>query len=193
MESNIKKDIGAKTILYPTPVLIVATYDSEGKANAMNAAWGGICCSDPPCVTVSLRKPRHTYSSLMERRACTINIPGKEYAKEADYFGIASGKDVDKFAVTGLTPVKSDFVDAPYINEFPINLECKIVHIVDLGVHTMFVGEVVNVKIDKAIVDNEAKPMIEQVMPLLFAPGSSNYYTVGEEIGKAFSIGKSFL
>ena len=69
---NIKSDIGAKTILYPTPVLIAATYDSEGKVNAMNAAWGGICCSDPPCITVSLRKMRHSYSSLMEHRACKI-------------------------------------------------------------------------------------------------------------------------
>jgi len=186
----MKKDIGAKTILFPTPVLVVATYDSKGKPNAMTAAWGGICCSDPPCVTVSLRKATYTYDSLMEKRVYTINIPGKEYAKEADYFGFASGRDEDKFAVTGLTPVRSGFVDAPYINEFSINLECKIVHVADLGLHTQFVGEVVNAKIDSALAGNDQQPMIEQVMPLLFAPSSGNYYTVGEEIGKAFSIGK---
>ena len=114
-EKKMKKDLGAKTILLPTPVLIVATYDSIGKANAMNAAWGGICCSKPPCVTVSLRKETYTYNSLMEKKAYTINIPGKNHASEADYFGIASGRTEDKFAVTRLTPVKSDFVDAPYI------------------------------------------------------------------------------
>jgi flavin reductase (DIM6/NTAB) family NADH-FMN oxidoreductase RutF len=129
----------------------------------------------------------------MERKAFTVNIPGKAHAKEADYFGMASGKDADKFAVTGLTPIKSDFVDAPYISEFPVNLECKTVHTADLGAHTMFVGEILNVKIDKSIADNEARPIIEQVMPMLFAPGSNNYYTIGEEIGKAFDIGKVLI
>ena len=188
----MKKDIGAKTLLYPTPVLIVATYDSNGKANAMVAAWGGICCSDPPCVTVSLRKVRYSYGSIMEKMAYTVNIPGKEHAKEADYFGMASGKNADKFSVTGLTPVKSDFVDAPYVEEFPVNLECKVVHIADLGVHTQFVGEVVNIKVDSDIADNGRQPMIEQIMPFLYAPDSDNYYTIGEEIGKAFNIGRAF-
>ena len=187
----MKKNIGAKTILYPTPVLVVATYDRKGNANAMTAAWGGICCSEPPCVMISIRKARYTYENLMEKKAYTINIPGKDHAKEADYFGFASGRKEDKFAATGLTPVKSDFVDAPYIDEFPLNLECKIVHIADLGVHTQFIGEIVNVKIDGHIYDNSQTPMIEQIMPLLFAPGSSNYYTIGEEVGKAFSIGKA--
>jgi len=185
----MKKDIGPKTLLFPTPVLIVATYDAAGKPNAMNAAWGGICCSDPPCVTVSLRKATYTYESLMEKKVYTLNIPGKKYAVEADYLGIASGRDVDKFAATGLTPVRSGTVDAPYIEEFPINLECKIVHIADLGLHTQFVGEVLNIKADEGLL--EGPPMIEQIMPLIFAPDSRGYYTVGEAIGKAFSIGKA--
>ena len=187
----MKENLGAKTVLFPTPVLVVATYDEGGRPNAMTAAWGGICCSDPPCVTISLRKATYTYACLMARKAYTLNIGGKKYAKEADYFGIASARDADKFAATGLTPVKSDFVDAPYIEEFPLNLECKIVHIADLGLHTMFVGEVVNVKVDSDIAQNEGQPMIEQIMPLIFAPNSRNYYTIGEEIGKAFSLGKT--
>ena len=186
----MKRDVGAKTLLFPAPVLVVATYDDKGNPNAMTAAWGGICCSDPPCVTVSLRKATYTYDSLMARKAYTINIPGKGYAKEADYFGVVSGRDKDKFAATGLTPVKSDFVDAPYIAEFPINLECKIVHIADLGLHTQFVGQVINAKADETLIENDRLPMIEQIMPLIFAPNSGNYYTIGEEIGKAFSAGK---
>ncbi|MCL1804730.1 MAG: flavin reductase family protein [Clostridiales bacterium] len=186
----MKKDLGAKTILFPTPVLVVATYDGQGKANAMTAAWGGICCSDPPCVTVSVRKARHTYDSLMERKAYTVNIPGKGHAWEADYLGVASGKDEDKFAAAGLTAVKSGFVDAPYIEEFPLILECKVVHIADLGAHTQFVGEIMNVKADAAMMENDRLPLIEQIMPLIFAPSSGNYYTIGEEIGKAFSAGK---
>ena len=176
--------------MFPTPVLVVASYDGKGAANAMTAAWGGICCSNPPCVTVSLRKATYSYGSIMERMAYTVNIPGKDHAREADYFGVASGRDEDKFAATGLTPVKSDFVDAPYIEEFPISLECKVVHVADLGLHTQFVGEVLNAKVESALLENEKLPMIEQIMPLLFAPNSGNYYTIGEEVGKAFSAGK---
>jgi len=187
----MKKSIGAKAVLFPTPVLVVATYDVNGKPNAMTAAWGGICCSDPPCVTVSLRKATYTYSNLIEKKAYTINIPGKGLVKEADYFGIVSGRDEDKFAATGLTPIKGDHVDAPYIKEFPVSLECKIVHVADLGLHTMFVGEVIDAKVDINLLDNDRQPMIEQVLPLVFATNSRNYYTVGEEIGKAFSIGRA--
>ena len=187
----MKKDIGARTLLFPTPVLIVATYDSNGNPNAMAAAWGGICCSDPPCVTISLRKATYTYGSLMETKAYTINIPGEQYAKEADYFGIASGRSEDKFAVTGLTPIKSNFVNAPYIDEFPLTLECKVVHVADLGLHTQFVGEVLNVKVDSSLHDNDQQPLIEQIKPIIFAPDNRSYYSVGKVVGKAFAIGKA--
>ena len=187
----MKKDIGAKVLLFPSPVLVVATYDGDGKPNAMTVAWGGICCSDPPCVTISLRKATYTYGSLMESKAYTINVPGEQYIKEADYFGIATARKEDKFAVTGLTPVKSEFVNAPYISEFPLNLECKVVHIADLGLHTQFVGEVLNVKVDSAMHENDRQPLIEQIKPVIFAWDSRSYYSIGEEVGKAFSTGKA--
>ena len=123
----MKKSRGAKTIVYPTPVFIVGTYATDGKPNAMAVAWGGICCSRPPCVSISVRKATYTYGNLMQRRAFTVNIPGEEHVKYADYFGLVSGRNVDKFAITGLTPVKSDLVDAPYIDEFPLNLACKVI------------------------------------------------------------------
>ena len=187
----MKKDIGAKTLLFPTPVLVVATYDSNGKPNAMTAAWGGICCSDPPCVTISLRKATYTYGSLMETKAYTVNIPGEQYIKEVDYFGMASGRNENKFDATGLTPVKSEFVNAPYISEFPLNLECKVVHIADLGLHTQFVGEVVNVKVDSDLYGDDRQPLIEQIKPLIYAPDSRSYNSIGGAAGKAFSIGKA--
>src|SRR5471030_263870 len=109
----MKKDLGAKLMVYPTPLLVISTYDKEGNPNAMTAACGGICCSSPPFVTISLRKATYTYDSLMEKKAFIINIPSENHVKEADYFGMVSGKKEDKFAKTGLTPVKSEFVDAP--------------------------------------------------------------------------------
>ncbi|HSQ39228.1 MAG TPA: flavin reductase family protein, partial [Anaerolineales bacterium] len=121
----MKTSRGAKTIVYPTPVFIVGTYDDADKPNLMAAAWGGICCSRPPCVSVSLRKATYTYGNIVARGAFTVNIASEQYVKEADYVGLVSGRDVDKFAAAGLTPVKSDLVDAPYVAEFPMVLECK--------------------------------------------------------------------
>ena len=189
----MKKDIGAKVMLFPTPVLVVATYDSNGKPNAMTVAWGGVCCSDPPCVTVSVRKATYTYGSLMESKAYTVNLPGEKYVREADYFGVATARKEDKFAVTGLTPVKSEFVNAPYISEFPLNLECKVVHIADLGLHTQFVGEIVNVKVDSLMLENDREPLIEQIRPLIFAFDNRAYYSLGGRVGKAFSDGKAIM
>lgn len=186
----MKKDLGAKTLVYPTPLLVISTYDKEGNPNAMTAAWGGICCSSPPCVAISLRKATYTYDNLMDRKAFTINIPSENYIKEADYFGIVSGKKENKFVKTGLTPVKSEFVDAPYISEFLINIECKIIQVSELGLHTQFIGEVMNVKIDDTIQENGNQPIIEQIRPLIFAPDSGNYYGIGKQIAQAFSIGK---
>src|SRR5512136_926866 len=139
------KSLGAQTLIYPAPVLVVGTYDKAGKPNVMTASWGGICCSQPPCVAVSLRKATYTYGNILERKAFTISIPSEAYVKEADYFGLVSGRGTDKFAATKLTPVHSDLVDAPYVKEFPLIVECKLAHVIDLGLHTQFVGEVVDV------------------------------------------------
>ena len=103
----MKRSLGAKTIVFPTPVFIVGTYDKNAKANAAAVAWGGICCSDPVCVSISLREATYTYGNILESKAFTVNIPSEKYIKEADYFGIASGRTEDKFSLTGLTPVKS--------------------------------------------------------------------------------------
>ena len=97
----MKKSLGAKTILYPTPVLVVGTYDNNGRPNVMTAAWGGICCSVPPCIAVSLRKATYSYHNIVQRKAFTVSVPSEQYVKDADYFGIASGKTEDKFAAVG--------------------------------------------------------------------------------------------
>lgn len=186
----MKKSIGAKTIVYPTPVFVVGTYDEDGKANVMTAAWGGICCSSPPCVAVSLRKATYTYGNIMEQRAFTISVPSQDYARQADYFGLVSGKDRDKFADTGLTPVKSDLVNAPYVKEFPLILECKLLDTFEIGLHTQFIGEIMDVKADEECLGEKGLPDIEKVKPLLFAPENLDYYAVGRHVGKAFSIGK---
>jgi flavin reductase (DIM6/NTAB) family NADH-FMN oxidoreductase RutF len=159
----MKKSIGAKTIVFPTPVFIVGTYDKAGKPNVMTAAWGGICCSSPPCVAVSLRKATYTYGNIMTNKA---------------------------FTASGLTPVKSDLVNAPYVKEFPLVLECEVLHTLEIGLHTQFVGEIMDVKADKAVVGKKGLPDVEKVRPFSYAPEGRAYYRIGSFLGKAFSIGK---
>jgi flavin reductase (DIM6/NTAB) family NADH-FMN oxidoreductase RutF len=188
----MKKSLGPHTIVHPTPVFLVGTYDKTGKPNAMTAAWAGICCSIPPCVSVSLRKATYTYECLLARRAFTLSIPSEKYIKETDFFGMASGRSVDKFAVTGLTPEKSKLVDAPFVQEFPMVLECKLMHHVELGLHTLFVGEILDVKVEESAMSPERTSDVKKVKPLAFAPDSQSYYGLGERLGKAFSIGEAF-
>ncbi len=186
----MKTSIGAKTLLYPAPVLVVGSYDDKDQPNVMTAAWGGICCSKPPCVMVALRKATYSYAGIEGNRAFTISIPSTDHAREADFFGIASGKHTDKFAKSGLTPTRSDLVHAPYVAEFPVVLECELRHAYELGLHTQFVGEVMDVKADPGVLGEDGLPDMEKVRPMLFAPESRTYYRVGGIVGKAFAIGK---
>lgn len=186
----MKKSLGAKTLLFPTPVLMVGSYDHEGRPNLMNAAWGGICCSDPPCVAVSLRKATYSYAALMERRAFTVGIPSQSQLVVADYIGMASGRELDKFAVCGLTPMRSELTDAPYAAEFPVLLECRVLHILELGLHTQFVGEILDVKADASVLGEDGRVDILKVAPLVFDTARRGYHGIGPYLGKAFSAGK---
>jgi len=186
----MKKSIGPRTIVYPTPVFVVGTYDKEGRPNVMTAAWAGICCSKPPCVAVSLRKATYTYGNVMERRAFTVSLPSRDHIKAADYFGIVSGREKDKFSDTGLTPVRSDLVDAPYVKEFPFILECNIIHTLEIGLHTLFVGEVMDIKVEEKMLGEDGMPDILKIRPFSYTPQSQEYHGVGEFLGKAFSVGK---
>lgn len=187
----MKHSCGARVLVVPAPVWCIGTYDTEGAPNLMTVAWGGICCSEPPCVTISLRKATYTYDSLMVRQAYTVNVPSAHYVKEADYYGIATGREVNKFEATGLTPVKGEFVDAPYVQEFPMILECKVIHVHEIGLHTQFIGEIVDVKVDESCLGEKGMPDIELIQPLIFAPGARSYYKTGGLAGRAFSVGRS--
>ena len=186
----MKKSFGAKTLIYPTPVWIIGTYDKSGKPNAMTIAWGGVCSSQPPCVAVSIRSATYTHGNIMERKAFTVNVPSASQVKIADFFGMASGRTVDKFSTTKCTAVKSDKVDAPYIQEFPLILECKLHSSSEIGIHTHFIGEILDVKAEESIIGKDGLPDILKVMPILFGPEIQSYFGVGSYLGKAFSIGK---
>jgi flavin reductase (DIM6/NTAB) family NADH-FMN oxidoreductase RutF len=187
----MKLSLPAQTILLPSPVLVIGTYGSDGKPNIMTAAWGGIASSKPPCVSVSLREATLSYHNIKQTQAFTANIPSEKYLKEADFVGIVSGRECDKFEETRLTSEKSKLVNAPIVKEFPYALECKLKKQVDLGSHTMFIGEIVGMVADSEVLNPNKLPDIEKVRPMLWGSfGSIAYYGIGNKLGDAFSIGK---
>lgn len=183
----MKKSIGPATIIMPNPVLIIGSYDDNEKPNIMTVAWGGICCSNPPAVNISLRKSRYSYNGIAKRKAFTVNIPSKKYVKESDYVGIYSGKDENKFETMGLTPVKSDLVDAPYIEEFPMALMCEVINVVEIGVHDMFIGEIKDIVVDENVLDENGKPDITKIEPIAYDYPSRTYRLIGKDILPGFS------
>lgn len=185
----MKKSLGSLALAHPSPVWCVGTYDKDGKPNVATASWSGICCSKPPCVTVSLQKTRYSYNNILEQKAYTISVPSEKYLAEADYFGIASGRKVNKFEVTQLTPARSELVDAPYVAEFPMILECRLVHTYDLGLHTQFIGEIIDVKVDESILDEKGMPDMEKLNTFVYGAEALSYHHVGKQIAKAFNVG----
>jgi len=173
---------------HPCPVWCVGTYDPAGKPNVMTAAWGGIVCSKPPCISVSMRKAPYSHGNVLARGAYTVSVAPARYAREADYFGLESGREADKFSVAGLTPVRSLVVDAPYVGEFPLVLECRLLQTVELGLHTMFVGEVLGVLADDDVL-TDGKPDLAKIDPLVFDPDMRTYHAVRQPVGPAFSMG----
>jgi flavin reductase (DIM6/NTAB) family NADH-FMN oxidoreductase RutF len=187
----MKLFLPAQAILLPSPVLIIGTYSADGKPNIMNAAWGGIASSRPPHISVSLREATLSYHNIKRTEAFTVNIPSEKYFKEADFVGMVSGRECDKFRETHLTSEKSERVNAPLVTEFPYALECQLTRQIDLGSHTMFIGEIVGIVADGEVLNPSQLPDIEKVRPMLWGSfGSMAYYNVGSKLGNTFSVGK---
>ena len=187
----MKKSLGAETLVFTTPVWCVGSYDEDGTPNLATVAWGGVCCSQPPCLTISLRKSRHTYDNIMHTKAYTVCIPSESHVKEADYCGIASGRKTNKFEDTGLTPAQSEHVNAPYVAEFPVAAECKVIHIYDLGEHTQFIGQIMDLKIEESVLNNNNLPILEKLRPFSYGPKIHTYHGIGKHLGQAFQLGKN--
>ncbi|MCR5150889.1 MAG: flavin reductase family protein [Clostridiales bacterium] len=184
----MKKNLGARPYIFPQPVLIIATYDENGKANAMNAAWGGIVGMNEVIVDLGSHK---TTDNLKIKKAFTIGIADVEHTVACDYVGIASGRKVaDKMEKAGFTTVKSEFVDAPVINELPLALECELVEVLDGG---KYLGKIVNVSADESILGEDGDVSLDKFFPIIFDTAHSGYYRLGEKVGQAFSDGKKLM
>ncbi|MDD2219017.1 MAG: flavin reductase family protein [Desulfoplanes sp.] len=189
----MKTSLGPKILAQPSPVWVIGSYDRKGNPNVMTSAWCGICCSKPPCLAVSIQTPRYSFPGIMEHKAFTVNIGSVDQINAVDYFGMVSGSKEDKFKATGLTPVRGEKVDAPYIDEFPLIVECKVVGVNELGVHTQFVGEIMDVKADPSVLDGKGTPDIAKVRPFVFTPGNRAYHAIGDYLGQGFDLGKIFM
>jgi flavin reductase (DIM6/NTAB) family NADH-FMN oxidoreductase RutF len=188
----MKKSIGAKLAFSPLPTLVIGTYNADMKPNVMTASFGGIVSAVPPTLGVSIRKATLTYENIVRSKVFTISIPSEKYVKEMDYFGLVNGKNNAKFLDTGLTAMKGTFVDAPYVEEFPVNIECKLINTIELGSHIQIIGEIVEVKLNEEIVDEKGNSDITKMKPISYVGNDRSYYGLGANLGKAFSIGSDF-
>ena len=187
----MKRSLGADTLAVPSPVWVVGSYDAAGRPNLITVSWAGICCSDPPCVAISVRKNRLSHTNILLSGAFSVNLPAVGQLAQADLIGMVSGAATDKFALTGLTAVNSDLVQAPYVQEFPLNLECSLLQSVDLGSHTQFIGRICDVKADEEILGSQGLPIAGLLQPLLASAPERSYYALGRQLGQTSAAGKT--
>ncbi len=181
----MRKNFGVKNWLYPMPVLIVAAYDEKGTPNAMNAAWGGIY--DTNQVMVCLSDNHKTTKNIKISGAFTLSFATVDTVIPCDYVGIASGNDTpDKLTKAGFHTTKSEFVNAPVIDELPMTVECKLVKFNEDGI---CIGEIVNVSADECVLDENGRIDAKKVDPIIYDSVTHAYWSFGERVGQAFSDG----
>ncbi len=188
----MKKSLGVKPYLFPMPVLLIATYGEEGNVDVMNMAWGGICANN--MVALNITESHKTAKNIKARGAFTISVADREHLAEADYFGMVSGNKVmDKFEKSGLHAVRSEIVDAPVVEEFPLTLECRVAEIQHDKGGFRVLGEIVNVLAEESVLDEKGNVDAIKLNAFIFDQFNSGYYAIGEKIGQAWESGKKFI
>lgn len=172
----------AGNMLYPLPAVMVSCARPGEKPNIITVAWAGTTCSSPAMVSISVRPERYSYDIIKETGEFVINLTTEALAKATDYCGVRSGRDVDKFQEMNLTPGKSIYVAAPYIEESPVNIECRTTQILELGSHHMFVAEVLGVNVDEKYLDENGKFQLNKAGLMVYSHGE--YFGLGRKVGK---------
>ena len=176
-------------MLYPVPAVLVSCRDKEGNDNVLTIAWAGTICSDPAMVSISVRKERHSYPMIKESGVFVINLTTRDLVQATDYCGVRSGKDEDKFAAMHLTKGEAEKINAPIIMESPVNIECKVKQVLELGSHDMFIAEVVNVQVSDEYMDEKGAFHMNDADLLAYSHGQ--YYALGEHLGSfGYSVRK---
>lgn len=180
----MRKNLGVKPYLYPQLVMIIGTYDKDGKPNAMNAAWGGMADYDKIFVCMSSHK---TTENIDITKEFSVSIGDASHVVECDYVGIVSAnQEVNKMEKSKFTTSKAEFVNAPIINELPLCLECKLIKVLE---EDLYLAQIVNVNADKSILDENGKVSLEKFVPISYDPSTHGYYKVSGRVGNAFKDG----
>ena len=188
----MKKDIGVIPAVYPMPVLMVAAYDANEKVNVMNVAWGQICDMDK--IILFIGEGKKTWLNIQESKAFTVALADEAHVDVADFFGIASGNKInDKFDRTGDHAVKSDKVNAPIIEEFPVVMECELLEFLETEYVSGIVGKIVNVKAEEDVLSENGKVDSEKLHALMFDQFQNGYYSTGEKVATAWNAGKNLM
>lgn len=177
------------TLLYPVPVVLVTCQKPGAPANIMTVAWAGTVCSHPPMVSISIRPERYSHEIIKETGEFVVNLPTGHLAQAVDFCGVKSGRDMDKFAKTGLTPMAASAVNVPVVAECPVNLECQVRQVTSLGSHDMFIGEIVAIDVDEDLIDSTGKLRLGDAGLLTWVHGQ--YWSLERSLGKfGFSVQK---
>ena len=188
----MKKELVVHPYLFPMPVLMIATYGDDNVVDVMNMAWGGICAEN--MVSLNIDEDHKASENIKKRGAFTLSIADIPHIEAADFFGIASGNKMpDKFERSGLSAVKSEKVDAPIVQEFPLTLECRVVEdrMEVYGHH--IIGEIVGVLADEAVLDEKGKVDAAKLNAFVFDQFRSGYYAIGEKVGQAWHTGAPLM
>ena len=176
-------------MIYPLPAVMVSCGDIDSDSNILTVAWTGTICTNPPMAYISVRPERHSYDMIKNSGEFVINLTNEQLIKATDFCGVRSGRDVDKWKECRLTKAKADTVKCPLIDEAPVNIECKVKEIKELGSHTMFMAEVVAINVDEKYIDNKGAFDITKCDLMAYANG--NYLAMGKKLGKfGFSVKK---
>lgn len=180
--------------MYPAPAVVASAYDENGRADACTLAFATMCSHHPPAVMIAINSTlkRKTLKSILETQEFCIGFGNVEHLAEVDYLGIESGYNEDKLAKINFTPVKGEKVNAPIIDEFKVSLECRVMHVAEVGSHTQITGEIVNVQADESVIDEKGKIIFEKVNPIAYDDISHSYYEMGDKIADAFKVGLKF-
>lgn len=184
MEMDMSKvNVKPTTTMFPLPVMLITCIDGSEKSNIITLAWVGIVNSEPPLVSISIRPDRYSHGLVKASQEFVVNVPPEEMAREVDFCGGVSGRDVDKFSELGLTPVPAKEVSTPLIEECPVNLECKLRKTIPLGSHDLFLGEIVAVHIDDSVLGENGRIDIAKALPIAYCPGANEYWSMGKKVG----------
>ena len=176
-----KRQFKPGNLLYPVPAVLVSAADKDGNSNLITVAWAGTICSDPPMLSISVRPERYSYHMIRETGEFVVNLTTEELVRAVDFCGVKSGRDTDKWKETGLTPEKASVVNVPLVRQSPVNLECRVLRVDELGSHHMFIAQVVAVDVDEKYMDEKVQFHLSAAKPLAYSHG--RYYGLGECLG----------